>query len=84
MNRKLIAKELVKVAKALTAGGWGRFGPDLSDVIEGQVAKNKGKKGYEILKIIKRDKSIVKMMEEEKMKDDELEEMVKEIMYFGA
>ena len=84
MDKNLVAKELVKLAKTLMAGGWGRFSEDLADSIQGQVVKQRGKKGMEIMKIIKHDVGLVAMMEEERMSDRDLMEIIKESMFmFG-
>jgi len=84
MNK--IAGELVRIARELNAGGWGRFSKDLSDILEAQIMINKRKSESEIFNIIKgqlrNDRPLMEMMREEHMTDSDLREMIRSNLRF--
>lgn len=60
------------------AGGWGRFSDDLAGVLEAQVLMNKNKSSRDILRIIKSNSGIVKMMRDEGMTDRDLRDFLED------
>ena len=83
MDKKLVAKELTRVARILLSGGFGRFSPDLSDSLEAIVMKNKSKSADEIAKIIKKDHGIRNDMKDEGMTDGDLLDIIKDVLKFA-
>jgi len=83
MDKKLVAKELTRVARILLSGGFGRFSPDLSDVLEAIIVKNKSKSEDEIVKIVKKDYGIRSDMKDEGMTDDNLRDIIKDVLKFA-
>jgi hypothetical protein len=71
-------------AKNITAGGWGRFSEDLSDILEGLVRVNKKTNERMIFQIIKRqlihDRPLAEMVSEEGMTDEDLQDLIRENM----
>jgi len=59
-----------------TAGGYGRFSEELSDIIEGQALYHREKTPQEIVNLIKGDKGLRYLMREEAMTDTELIEII--------
>lgn len=81
MNTSAIAE---RIAKRVVGGGWGRFSEELADSLSGIVLKNKRKNPREIIRIIRRDEPLVKLMNEEGMEDEDLLEYIDEtISMFG-
>ena len=73
-----------------TAGGYGRFSGDLSDILEAQVLIHgrEGKNAQEIFKIIKdmiaKNAGLMGMVKEEKMTNKELLDLIKGNLEFNS
>ena len=78
-DKKAVAAELVKMAKSLVGGGWGRFSEDLSDVLEAQNHIHKNKDPREIFRIIKSNRGIAEMMRAEGMTDKDLRDFLNDL-----
>lgn len=84
MNKKMIASELVKIAKGLMAGSQGKFSGDASDVFEAIVLRNKGKSESAIIALVKKDEFLMSEIEEMNITDKELKEYIKDtLLIFG-
>jgi hypothetical protein len=78
MDKQMVAREILKAARDLAGGGWGRFSGDLADVLQAQVYGKKGKSSRELFRVIKSRPEIVKMMKEEGMTDRDLMEFLED------
>jgi hypothetical protein len=65
-------------ASSRTAGGWGAFSEDLYDAIMGIVLRHKDKSTKELIRLVKADHGLVRMMADEDMQDSDLEEMLED------
>jgi hypothetical protein len=78
MDRQLVANEILRAARDLAGGGWGRFSGDLADVLQAQVYGKKGKSSRDLFRAIKSKPEIVSMMREEGMTDRDLMEFLED------
>jgi len=76
MAKERIAKELVKLAKELTAGGIGAFSGDAADVMEAIVMQNKRKSMSALIRLVKADDFIAEEIEEMNISDREIKKAI--------